>query len=36
VVYTVHSGQPNSRDKAVVRNPLGPLQGWGEAFRPRW
>jgi hypothetical protein len=36
VVYAVHSGQPNIRDKSVVRNPLGPLQGWGEAFRPRW
>lgn len=31
VVYTVYGGQPNIRERERVRNPLGPLQGWGEA-----
>lgn len=30
VVYTLYSGQPNIREKERSRNPLGPLQGWGE------
>lgn len=30
VVYTVHGGQPGIREYEVVRNPLGPLQSWGE------
>jgi len=35
VVYTVFGGQPNLHELQVTRNPLGPLQGWGEALRPR-
>ena len=34
-VFAVHSGQPNIRDTQVTRNPLGPLQGWGDYLRPR-
>ena len=30
VVYTLYSGQPKINDKENTRNPLGPLQGWGE------
>lgn len=31
VVYTVHGGQPRIHEKEVTRNPLGPLQSFGEA-----
>lgn len=31
VVYTVHGGQPRIHEKEVSRNPLGPLQSFGEA-----
>lgn len=31
VVYTLYGGQPNIREQEVSRNPLGPLQGWGDA-----
>jgi hypothetical protein len=34
VVYTLTGGQPNKRDHESTRNPLGPLQGWGESMRP--
>jgi hypothetical protein len=34
-VFAVHGGQPNMRDTQVTRNPLGPLQGWGDAIRLR-
>lgn len=34
-VYVVHGGQPNLHELQVTRNPLGPLQGWGEALRIR-
>lgn len=30
VVYVAHGGQPGIKDREVVRNPLGPLQTWGE------
>lgn len=30
VVYTLYSGQPNVREREIIRNPLGPLQTWGE------
>jgi len=30
VVYTLYGGQPGIREREVVRNPLGPLQAWGE------
>jgi len=30
VVYTLYSGQPNIRNHEVTRNPLGPLQSWGD------
>jgi hypothetical protein len=30
VVYTLQGGQPRVHDKEVARNPLGPLQGWGQ------
>ena len=29
-VYAVFGGQPNVRETTVDRNPLGPLQGWGD------
>ena len=29
-VYAVYGGQPNILEAEVSRNPLGPLQGWGE------
>ncbi len=32
VVYTTYSGQPSIRDYERTRNPLGPLQGWGDAL----
>lgn len=31
VVYTLYGGQPNIRNYEVTRNPLGPLQSWGDA-----
>ena len=31
VVYTLYSGQPQLREQEVTRQPLGPLQGIGEA-----
>lgn len=34
-VYAVYGGQPNLHEFQVTRNPLGPLQGWGEALRLR-
>jgi hypothetical protein len=30
VVYTLYGGHPMLNDREVVRNPLGPLQGWGD------
>jgi hypothetical protein len=30
VVYTLYSGQPRINQRETVRNPLGPLQTWGE------
>lgn len=30
VVYTLYGGHPTLNDREVVRNPLGPLQGWGD------
>lgn len=35
VVYTLTGGQPQMREMDVVRNPLGPLQSWGDQLRPR-
>ncbi len=32
VVYVIHGGQPAIREQEVNRQPLGPLQGWGEAL----
>jgi hypothetical protein len=29
-VYSVYGGQPNIQETEISRNPLGPLQGWGE------
>ena len=29
-VYAVYGGQPTIREMEVERNPLGPLQGWGD------
>ncbi|MBS1135849.1 MAG: hypothetical protein H6R02_2990, partial [Burkholderiaceae bacterium] len=29
-VYAVYGGQPNVLELQVDRNPLGPLQGWGD------
>jgi hypothetical protein len=30
VVYAVYGGQPTIHEVEVERNPLGPLQGWGD------
>lgn len=30
VVYVIHGGQPSIREMEVNRQPLGPLQGWGD------
>lgn len=35
VVYTLYGGQPLVHEKEVTRNPLGPLQGWGQTVTPR-
>lgn len=35
-VYRTFGGQPNLHEMQVTRNPLGPLQSWGEALRPRF
>ena len=35
VVYTLYGGQPLVHEKEVTRNPLGPLQGWGQQVTPR-
>ena len=34
VVYTLHGGQPRLHEREVTRNPLGPLQGWGQQVGP--
>jgi hypothetical protein len=34
-VFSVYGGQPALNERQVTRNPLGPLQGWGDAIRPR-
>jgi hypothetical protein len=34
VVYTLHGGQPRLHEREVTRNPLGPLQGWGNQVTP--
>ncbi|MCM5570388.1 hypothetical protein M6I34_07695 [Burkholderiaceae bacterium FT117] len=34
-VFAVYGGQPAMHERQVTRNPLGPLQGWGDALRPR-
>ena len=34
VVYALGSGQPNINEVRSSHNPLGPLQGIGEALRP--
>ena len=30
VVYTLYGGQPRISEKEQNRQPLGPLQGWGD------
>lgn len=32
VVYTLYGGQPNLREQEVTRQPLGPVQSWGDAL----
>jgi hypothetical protein len=34
VVHTLHGGQPKIHEMEIVRNPLGPLQGWAEQVAP--
>ena len=34
VVYTLYGGQPRVHEKEMSRNPLGPLQGWGQTVSP--
>lgn len=34
VVYTLYGGQPRIHEQEVTRNPLGPLQGWGDIVVP--
>jgi len=31
----LRGGQPRLHEKEVTRNPLGPLQGWGQQVAPR-
>jgi hypothetical protein len=33
-VYTIYGGQPLVHEQELVRNPLGPLQGWGGVVQP--
>ena len=33
-VYTIYGGQPLVHEQEIVRNPLGPLQGWGGIVQP--
>lgn len=35
VVFAVYGGQPFLQERSVQRNPLGPLQSWGDVFRIR-
>lgn len=30
VVYVIHGGQPHIREQEVNKQPLGPIQGWGD------
>lgn len=32
VVYVLHGGEPAIREQEMTRQPLGPLQGWGESL----
>jgi hypothetical protein len=34
VVFTLYGGQPQVHEQEVSRNPIGPLQGWGERIVP--
>jgi hypothetical protein len=34
-VFAVYGGQPAMNERQVTRNPLGPLQAWGDMIRPR-
>ncbi len=34
-VFAVYGGQPAMNERQVTRNPLGPLQAWGDLVRPR-
>lgn len=34
-VFSVYGGQPAINERQVNRNPLGPLQAWGDMIRPR-
>lgn len=34
VVYTLFGGQPKIHEVEITRNPLGPLQGWGDQVGP--
>lgn len=34
VAYTLHSGQPRFHEREVSRNPLGPLQNFGQGIGP--
>lgn len=33
-VYAIYGGQPKVRGQEITRNPLGPLQGWGDYVQP--
>jgi hypothetical protein len=35
VVYTLYGGQPLIHEQEISRNPLGPLQGWGDTAAPQ-
>ena len=34
VVYTLYGGQPVLRAHEIAKNPLGPLQNWGDSLKP--
>ncbi|QJR14188.1 hypothetical protein [Usitatibacter palustris] len=34
IVYTLYGGQPSVREHEIAKNPLGPLQNWGDQLKP--
>lgn len=36
VVYSLYGGQPVVQQMDIIKNPLGPLQGWSNSFKPNF